>query len=107
KSQLDEIKVVPNPYIAGASWEPRKIFGSGRGERKIDFIHLPQQCTIRIFTMSGKLVKVIEHSSGALDGSQSWNLVSDDGMDIAFGVYVYHIDAPELGRRIGKFAIIK
>lgn len=107
KDQLKEIKVVPNPYIAGASWEPRLVFGAGRGERKIDFIHLPAECTIRIYTMSGKLVKRIDHLAGETDGTQSWDLISDDGMDIAYGVYVYHIDAPNIGEHIGKFAVVK
>ncbi|MGH1366691.1 MAG: hypothetical protein ACRBF0_24235 [Calditrichia bacterium] len=108
REELDRIKVVPNPYIAGASWEGRNaIFGAGRGERRIDFIHLPAECTIRIFTLSGKLVKKIEHSSPVLDGSQPWNLISEDGTDVAYGVYVFHIDAPNVGRTIGKFALVK
>jgi len=28
-------------------------------------------------------------------------------MDIAFGVYVFHVDAPGIGEYIGKFAVIK
>jgi hypothetical protein len=83
------------------------VFGAGRGTRKIDFIHLPAKCTIRIFTISGALVKTIEHTNQVLDGSQSWNLVSDDGMDIAYGIYIYHIDAPNIGKKIGRFAIVK
>lgn len=107
KDELSRIKVVPNPYIAGASWEPRMVFGAGRGERKIDFIHLPQKCTIRVFTLAGKLVKLIEHDSSVLDGSESWDLVSDDGMDIAYGMYIYHVDAPGIGTYLDKFAVIK
>ena len=107
KSQLNDIKVVPNPYIMGASWEPRRIFGAGRGQRKIDFIHLPAKCTLRIFTMAGALVKTIEHDNPVLDGSESWNLVSEDGMDIAYGVYIFHVDAPGIGKKIGKFAVVK
>ncbi len=37
----------------------------------------------------------------------SWNLVTEDGMDIAYGLYIYHVDAPGIGEKIGKFAIIK
>ncbi len=107
RSELDQIAVVPNPYVVTASWEPRHIFISGRGERKIDFIHLPGKCTIRIFTMSGYLVDTIEHNSPITDGAESWNLVSKDGMNIAYGVYIYHVDAGELGEKIGKFAVIK
>ncbi len=106
KSKLDEIIVVPNPYTGAASWEPNKI-DIGRGDRKIYFFHLPSICTIRIFSLAGKHIKTIEHHSGLLDGSESWNLVSKDGMDIAFGIYVFHVDAPGIGEKIGKFAVIK
>ncbi len=28
-------------------------------------------------------------------------------MDVAYGLYIYHINAPDIGEKIGKFAIIK
>ncbi len=104
--ELENIAVVPNPYVGAASWEPLSS-EVGRGERRIFFIHLPNECTIRIYTINGKLVDTIEHSSTISDGQESWDLVSKDGMDIAFGVYVFHVDAPGIGEKIGKFAIIK
>ena len=70
-------------------------------------MHLPNECIIRIYTISGVFVQEIEHSSTISDGQEAWNLVSIDGMDIAFGMYVYHVDAPGIGEKIGKFAIIK
>ena len=30
-----------------------------------------------------------------------------DKLDISYGIYVYHIDAGELGQKIGKLAVIK
>ncbi|MEE9118362.1 MAG: hypothetical protein V3U02_07195, partial [Calditrichia bacterium] len=109
KSDLDRIAVVPNPYVATAIWEPNPPYSGyqGRYERKISFIHLPQKATIRIYTARGHLVKRIEHNSTMDDGSESWDLVSKDGMNIAFGIYIYHIDAPGVGEKVGKFAIIK
>ena len=104
---MDKIAVVPNPYVAAASWEARSPFRSGRGERKIYFINLPPQCTIRIYTISGYLVDTIEHRSDIRDGQESWNLLSKDGQDISYGVYIYHVDAPGIGEKIGKFAVIK
>jgi len=104
--ELDKISVVPNPYVGAASWEAAST-NVGRGERKLYFTHLPAQCTIRIYTLSGKLVDTVEHSGNIDDGQESWNLVSSDGMDVAFGVYVFHVDAPGIGEKIGKFAIIK
>jgi len=106
ESEINNVIVVPNPYVGAASWEPLSN-EVGRGERRIYFMHLPSQCTIKIYTISGKLVDTIEHNSSLADGQESWDLVSKDGMDIAFGVYVYHVDAKEIGQMIGKFAIIK
>jgi hypothetical protein len=104
---LEKISVVPNPYVATNRWEKRTISLTGRGERRIDFINLPSKCTIRIYTLTGTLVKTLSKDSAPGDGSISWNLVSEDGMDIAYGLYIYHVDAPEIGEKIGKFAIIK
>lgn len=105
-TDLSKVSVVPNPYCGAASWEPQNT-GVGRGERKIYFIHLPKDCTIRIYTMSGNLVKTLTHNSVLSDGQEPWNLVSKDGMDIAFGVYIFNVDAPGLGSKTGKFAVIK
>jgi hypothetical protein len=106
-SDLDKIAVVPNPYVATASWEPKALFRFGRGERRIFFINLPAKCTIRIYTVRGYLVDTIEHDTPISNGAEPWDLVSKDGMNIAYGIYVYHVDAPGLGTKIGRFAVIK
>ena len=106
RSDLAKVAVVPNPYAGAASWEPATT-SVGRGERRVFFIHLPRKCSIRIYTMAGRLVQSLEHDSSVDDGQESWNLVSRDGMDIAFGVYVFHVDAPGVGTTIGKFAVLK
>ncbi len=107
KSELDDIAVVPNPYVVTASWEPQHQFESGRGPRKIDFINLPTKCTIKIFTLSGYLVNTLHHSNPNEDGTYSWNMLSKDGLEIAYGLYIYHIDAVGIGEFTGKFALIK
>ncbi len=107
KEGMAAITVVPNPYVAAASWEPRNPFRFGRGERRIFFNHLPARCTIRIYTVRGYLVNTIEHDSSLDDGSESWDLVSKDGMDIAYGIYLFQVDAPGIGTHIDKFAVIK
>lgn len=107
KTDLAKISVVPNPYLGAASWEKRNLNFTGRGERKIDFINLPAKCEIKIYTMSGYLVKTLSKDSAPGDGALSWNLVSEDGMDIAYGIYVYHVKAEGIGEHIGKFAVIK
>lgn len=105
--ELDNIKVVPNPYLANAYWEPKNPYSSGRGPRSIHFTHLPNKCTIRIFTVSGELVKEIDHESNLADGSAEWDLLTRDNLSASYGVYIYHVDAPGIGTKSGKFAIIK
>jgi hypothetical protein len=34
-------------------------------------------------------------------------MLTKDRLEVAFGVYVYHVEAPGIGNKIGKFAIIK
>ena len=107
KIDMEKIAVVPNPYVVAARWEPPNPYAFGRGERKIQFIHLPKECTIRIYTIRGNLVKEIKHNAPITDGAETWNLISQDGMDVAYGVYIYHVHAPGIGDKIGKFVLIK
>ena len=107
RKDLSKIYVVPNPYVVAASWEEKSPFRFGRGERRIWFMNLPPKCTIRIYTTRGYLVDTIEHNSAETYGAEPWDLISKDGMDIAFGIYVYHVEAPGIGETIGKFAVIK
>jgi hypothetical protein len=107
KETLDRIRVVPNPYVVTAAWEPRNPYTSGRGPRSIRFINLPQKCTIRIYAVDGTLVRTLEHNSSLLDGSEEWNLLTKDNMDIAYGLYIYHIEAPGIGEYVGRMIIIK
>ena len=104
---MDDIRVVPNPYIATVAWEPKNTYNSGRGPREIHFINLPQKCTIRIFNVNGTLVDKLEHESTVDNGTEIWDVLSKENLDIAFGLYLYHVDAPGVGQKIGKFAIIK
>jgi hypothetical protein len=109
KHGLDRIKVVPNPYVAAATWEERNPFSTGRGPRAIHFNHLPPKCTIRIYNVGGDLVATLHHDVGAdiIDGTEEWNLLTRDNLSVAYGVYIYHVDAPGIGEKIGKFAVIK
>ena len=59
KNVLDNIYVVPDPYVAVNTLERKQAAAlTGRGERRIDFVNLPIECTIRIFSVSGKLVQM-------------------------------------------------
>lgn len=98
--------VVPNPYVGLASFEAERFAISGRGERRMEFRNLPQNCTIRIFTVRGELVQTLHHD-GSDFGMVPWDLRSKDNLEVAPGLYLYHVEGGPLGKHIGKFAIIK
>ena len=47
------------------------------------------------------------HAEELYVGDVFWNLRSDENIDVAYGVYVYVVEAPNIGTKIGKFALIK
>jgi hypothetical protein len=107
EEEITKPYVVPNPYIAAASFEPQRFAVSGRGERRIEFRGLPALATVRIFTVTGELVHTIYHDGNIMEGYVAWDLRSKDNLEIAPGLYIYHVEAPDVEDFIGKFAIIK
>lgn len=99
------VKVVPNPYLITNRWEISKF------ERRLAFTRLPAKCKIRIYTVAGNLVKVIEHKdtdSKPMDkgGTEYWNLLNEHDQIVASGVYIFHIES-DIGEQVGKFAVIQ
>ena len=107
-SNLDNIRVVPNPYVATNSMEPAVQNPFLNQRRRLMFTNLPAECEIRIFTSSGMLVDEIFVNNVADNGAAHWDLLTKEGLEIAAGIYVYHIKVKATNdEKIGKFAIIK
>ncbi len=101
KEDVKKINVFPNPYY-GYQYREKS-----RDEHYVTFSHLPAAATLRIFDLSGVLVKTINHlsSNGQFD---KWNLQNDSGYPVASGIYVVYIDMPDLGTtKILKLAVIQ
>ena len=108
RADLARVKVVPNPYVTASQFELPLNPGitSGRGQRRIDFIHMPAGSTVKIFTARGDYVVTLYQDANIEDGSVSWNLKSYENLDVAYGVYFYVVESP-VGNTTGKIAIIK
>ncbi|MES2588559.1 MAG: T9SS type A sorting domain-containing protein, partial [Bacteroidota bacterium] len=91
---LDLINVVPNPYYAFSEYE------TGRIDNRIKFTNLPENCTIKIYNLSGKLVKTFKKSNPLT--FQDWTLINEVGIPVASGIYLIHVDVPNVGERILK-----
>lgn len=100
---LKNVKVVPNPYLVRANWDVSKNYPN------IYFTNLPASCTIRIYTLGGDLVRIIRHEGDYVDndGTERWDLLTTYNRRVASGIYIFQVDAPGIGTKLGKFAIIK
>ncbi len=105
---MADIKVVPNPYVASNSMEPAVSNPLLNQRRRLMFTHIPAQCTIKIFTVSGILVDEIDVNNQPDNGMVHWDLTTKEGLEIAAGMYIYYVKSTATGdEKIGKFAVIK
>jgi len=108
KSDIKQIKVVPNPYIGANTWETKNPYDSGRGPRVIHFNHVPMDCEITILNIAGEIVDQFEVHNAIDDGIAEWDLLSKDNLSISYGLYLYHVkDLLSNAVQTGKFAVIK
>jgi hypothetical protein len=109
REQLNKITVVPNPYVVTNVFEqPLPPTVRGRGERVIYFMNLPPASTIRIFSSSGDLIRTLEHNGNLENGSVQWDVRTEEGLDVAYGVYFYVVEVEGLSdKKMGKIGIIK
>jgi len=99
-ANLEAVRVVPNPYFVTAAWD--------RGqERQVQFTHLPEKATIRIFNSAGEMVRELNHDAATSPAPslQSWDLKNYHQQLVAPGVYFYHVESA-IGETTGKFVII-
>ena len=100
QDDLDDISVVPNPYIVFSD------FDQTEGDGLLRFTRLPLKCTIVIYAVNGELVKRIYHES-TFDGNEVWNLKNEAGNEVAPGLYIYVVETDGAKPKIDKFAIIR
>lgn len=100
---LENIVVVPNPYERNrAPWEE---FGG----RHVEFRNLPSEATIRIYSVAGDIIRVLEHGAGRYGESrntQEWDLRNGRGSEVTSGIYVYQVETPSGEVIQGYLAVI-
>jgi hypothetical protein len=105
KNDVGRVNVFPNPYYA---FNPREI---SRTSRFVTFNHLPTHATIRIFNLAGQLVRTLQHGpdvAGSNGQFRDWDLANESNFPVASGMYIVHIDMPEIGAtKILKVGIIQ
>lgn len=113
---MNEIKVVPNPYYVRAAWD------QSRYNQRIDFRHLPSGTPdnpvhVRIFNVAGYLIAHLK-KDGIVEGNEvldeygtlSWDLRNFESLKVASGLYIYQVEAKLNGKNkvhTGKIAIVQ
>ena len=92
KRDLSQVKVFPNPYVMS------------RANEGISFINLTPKATIKILTLSGRLVNTIEETDG--NGGVTWDLKNERGLLISSGIYLYYVESDGQSK-MGKFAVVR
>jgi len=91
---------VPDPYYVTSEYDVTA------SDNRIEFINLPQQAIIRIYSSSGVLVDLIEHNSEQAGGSASWSVRNRNQQAVASGVYFYHVESNDQ-RKVGRMTIVR
>jgi hypothetical protein len=91
---LEMINVVPNPYLAFSEYEKSRL------DTRVKITNLPDQCTVKIYTSNGKLVRTFKKDSPVT--SIDWDLNNHQRIPVASGMYLIHVDVPDIGERVLK-----
>lgn len=111
--------VYPNPYKGQALWD-----GYGSRSKMVWFRNLPLQAEIRIFSLAGDLVDVIQHDEAykgqdidnidakknpiMAGGEHAWDLITMHDQATASGLYLFTVEDKNSGKiKEGKFLVIK
>jgi len=83
------------PYYGYSEYEASQL------DNRIKITNLPKDVKIRIYTVSGTLIRTIKKSDNLT--SSDWDLKNDHGIPVASGLYIIHVDAEGVGEKILKW----
>jgi hypothetical protein len=97
---LDRIHTLPDPYYVSNALE------NTANQKVLQFVNLPAQAVVRIYSVSGVLVNVLTHNDPTGGGLLTWNLRNRNNQFVASGVYFYHVEAPDGQTKVGRFTVV-
>ncbi len=107
KNLFNKVNVFPNPLFA---YNPATSYtNSNPDDPFVTFSNLPTEVTIKIYTLSGVLVRILTQNDKG-DGISSpflrWDLENEAGLRVASGMYLAIVTSPKFGDKILKFGIV-
>jgi hypothetical protein len=99
-ADLQRVHTVPDPYYVTNDLEITPT------TKVLKFVNLPRQAIIRIYSVSGILVAVLNHNDESGGGEATWNLRNRNNQFVASGVYFYHVEAASGASKVGRFTVV-
>jgi hypothetical protein len=99
-TDLTQVHTVPDPYLATSQYDLSPT------TKQLMFVNLPPTATIRIYTLTGVLVDIVNHDDVTGGGRAVWNLRNRNNQFVASGVYFFHVVTPEGDTHVGKFTVV-
>lgn len=97
---LARVHTVPDPYYVTSAFETTTT------TKIIRFVNLPEKATIRIYTSSGILVRILSQDSAIFGGELTWDVRNRNNQFVASGVYFYHVMAENGETTVGRMTIV-
>lgn len=99
-SMLNRIHTVPDPYYVTNALE------FTQNTKVLNFVNMPSRAIVRIYSVSGVLVRVLTQDDPTGGGQLTWNLRNRNNQFVASGVYFYHVETPEGKSKVGRFTVV-
>lgn len=103
-SLLSDVYPVPNPYVRDPQ-SPSYPRWELPGQFRIQFVNLPTNATIKIFTLGGDNVRQLEHREE--HGTTNWDLRNESGEVVEAGIYLWLVKTPSGERKTGQLVIVR
>jgi hypothetical protein len=101
EADLDRVHAVPDPYYV------TNILENTSAEKRMQFVNLPPEAVVRIYSLSGVLLNVLEHNDPSAGGTLDWDMRTRNNQFIASGVYFFHVETPNGKTKVGKFTVVQ
>ena len=101
EADLEKVHTVPDPYYVTS------ILENSSAEKRMQFVNLPPEAVVRIYSLSGVLLNVLEHNDPSGGGTLDWDMRTRNNQFIASGVYFFHVETPNGKTKVGKFTVVQ
>lgn len=106
KARWEKVNVYPNPLFGYNTLS--NYYSNTPDEPFVTFTNLPEQITIKIYSLSGLLLRTLDTEDKDSPASPflRWDLQNESELRVASGMYLAIVSSPKYGEKVLKFAVI-